>query len=480
MKTIMLPKWVEQHAHEHAQNHAEHECGLSDANASDYQRAYRNAFKKFCLEYYEHSLIPAETEDSVKGNPYKHAATAAFRNFVPGQSLKKEVGEISEKHYFSDLFANSQIPKNELEKAIRRFTAAVNNLQDVFLDAKFGPVDAKNPLRVYDHQKKSKKGGKRGADKKVTGFAEVDSLRTQAGLTYRDVLINRYVRLFVTSMMLGTVRAAFISDAVDIDSTVRRILESVPQGDLNKKANTDAFATAVFEAIVKETRAPVAEIAKRGLETIKFKISDGEVPEQLSKGKAEARKAREELEFFPTQTVKPPEQIIEAPLSIEDLLESEPKTSMEDIAEQLDYEIEPQIPAPVTQLPVQTPAQAPETKKVMRGSTKKDLKSLLSSGALTRIGSLIAERKAKSVGVRDAAARLNGIIMADISTSWPLETVAKFTRQLGSYQSALSAAKSAVSETRKQATKKKLDEVTRKILAAATEKIARALKNDLK
>jgi len=472
VKTIMLPKWVEQHAHEHAQNHAEHECGLSDSNASDYQRAYRNAFKKFCLEYYEHSLIPAETEDSVRGNPYKHAATAAFRNFVPGQSLKKEVGEISEKHYFSDLFANSQIPKNEIEKAVRRFTAAVNNLQDVFLDAKFGPVDAKNPLRVYDHQKKSKKGGKRGADKKVTGFSEVDSLRTQAGLTYRDVLINRYVRLFVTSMMLGTVRAAFISDAKDIDNTVRRILESVPQGDLNKKANTDAFATAVFDAIVKETRAPVSEIAKRGLETIKFKISDGEVPEQLSKGKAEARKAREELEFFPAETVKPPEQIIEAPLSIEEMVEKEPEPSIDDIASRLGYSDEREVLAAIVPPTVQT-------KKEMRGKTKKELKALLSSKAIAEIADLITLRREKKIGIRDAGARLNGIIMADIEASWPLEAVAKFTRLLGAYNSALSAAKSAVSEPKKEATKKKLEEVTRKILAAATVKIAQAIKNEI-
>lgn len=283
MKTIMLPLWVEKHAHEHAANFAEHEAGETDPNSPSYQRAYKQAFKKFCLEYYEHSLIPAETEDSIKGNPYAQPATAAFRNFAPG--LAQLEGEITPKQFFAYFFANSKIPAEDREKAIRRFKAAIQTLEALFLDAKFGPAVEGNKLRIYDHQKKVHTGKRAGEA----------SDRSKAKLEYRDVIMNRYVRLFVANLVLGVTKSAYMANGDEIRRNVVNSLADISSGDLNRRVNTDKFAETVFNAINQALPENASEKALRELTGTRFESSGKTEPKQLAEGKKAAAEIGKEV-----------------------------------------------------------------------------------------------------------------------------------------------------------------------------------------
>jgi len=431
MKTIMLPLWVEKHAHEHASNHAEHECGLSDPNSSDYQRAYKHAFKKFCLEYYEHSLIPAETEDSVRGNPYAQPATAAFRNFAPAK--KQRLGDPSSDQFFAYFFNSpqSKIPPEDREKAIRRFKGAVQTIERLFLDVKYGPVTDTNALRIYDHQKTNLVDFKtRGG--KLVGGREVQSKRSLAKLNYRDVIINRYVRLFVATMVLASIRNAYSSSGKDIVKAVNQALARVPAGDLNRKKNTDAFAKAVFEAIRRSTMdITPAKYAIDGILGASYDISTKGIPEQLAAGKAKKEQTINEQSQFPQEapTLVPSES--QEPYDLPDSGLSEDDAAVEAAAEKYlskNEESEMMKEYADQEFPVQDVM--PEKPRVkIEARTKTQIKAIISAAVIDAIKQIREKYKKKKIKKLDAQEEVVALLRDQLLANYLTDDIVQFAQR---------------------------------------------------
>jgi hypothetical protein len=387
MKTITLPDWVEQHADEHARNHAEFECGISDIDSPEYKKAYHNAFKKFCLEYYEHSLIPAETEDSILAeNPYAIPASAAYRNFIPsGKELPE--GQYTDKNFYRMLIESSNIPASQKASAIKRFRRAARTLEDLFLDIQFGPESDKNRFRIYDHQKK-------------VNYNESErygqpSRRALANLSYREVLMNRYTRLFVASTILAVIKSAYNADGAEILNTVRQTLADVNDGDLNKKKMTDAFSDTVFRSIEKaidSSQVRATDIAIRALKDAQFHSTKSKKePEELKRGREEYQEARSEIQ-----------KQLEAPQL---QIEQKPAESQDQALARL---VEPVVPETVEKLkPVAVPSFPAGVRK-----TKKAIKEMALKAAESQVAAMsdeevlaIAKKKTKYAKTSGKVAR---------------------------------------------------------------------------
>jgi hypothetical protein len=248
MKTIKLPEWVRDHAALHAQSVVEYELGITDASSPEYEREYEKAFHKFCREYYEHSLIPAETQDSIKSsNPY----------VTPGKES-----------YFKNIFDAGKIPPNEREKAWRNLKAAAQTIERIFFDSKYGEYTFSH----YEAKDREK---------------------------YLDVMANRYLRLLLLSVVLELVSHIYSADGAALKGAIKEALSNVRPADLNNRKKTiDKFMLGITAALDKfstqrdvalEKLAPFMIEAVKGMKTqLTSKQTEG-MPAQLAEGLKKAK-----------------------------------------------------------------------------------------------------------------------------------------------------------------------------------------------
>lgn len=197
MKVVQLPEWVKDHANLHAQSHVECELGLLDPTDPAYEREYEKAFYKFCKEYYEHALIPAETEDSIKSsNPYRTPGKSAFEEFK---------GEFAGSDQQKGLFQTGKIKsQEEVTKTWNSVKAAVQTLERIFFDHHFGDYT----------------------------FSQYHAKNNET--KYREVIVNRYLRNALLMMFLQNVKNIYETDGDKLRASVEDALKNVRNADLNK------------------------------------------------------------------------------------------------------------------------------------------------------------------------------------------------------------------------------------------------------
>jgi hypothetical protein len=199
MKKIFLKEWVRPMAELHAICVVEDLMGLSE-NDPKYQKEFEKAFHDFCLEFYEHSLIP-------------HAAN-------PTVPAGKNVFDVFQKDFMDNLKAENDEIKKELYSQITR---SVSMISRVLVESEMGKM--KYDLNGIQGEKEEK-------TKKIH-----DSVR------------NRYKRMIFICLIMGHVKSMFKLRKGEIDNFVDSLLASEKWRSLQSTPATKDFASKIKSAV---------------------------------------------------------------------------------------------------------------------------------------------------------------------------------------------------------------------------------------
>lgn len=200
-KNIYLKSWVKPMAELHAQCVVEDVLGLDkEKDQKKYEKEFEKAFEEFCVEFYEHSLIP-------------HAAN-------PTIPAGKNVFEIFESVFKENLKAESNEIKDELYSQITR---SVSMISRILVQSEMGKLK-------YD----------------LKGIEGEKEQRTQK---FHDSVRNRYKRMVFICLLMGHVKSLFKLKKGEIDNFVDSLMASEKWRSLQSTKATKDFAEKIKRAV---------------------------------------------------------------------------------------------------------------------------------------------------------------------------------------------------------------------------------------
>ena len=205
MPEIYLKKFMEKHAHLEAETF----CDLMgyEKNTKKYDKAYEEAFTKFCVEAYEHSLTPS---GELKSNP---TTAKLVRNVF--ENLPVTGAYIDELKFFSS--------KEEKEVVKAQMRGAVMSIVNVLLKYRYG-MKPKRGQEYSDFEFKPIAG------EKITDEEEQKIFQVE---------INRYVRTMLAVMVCQKLEELFDSKDLEKDNLKKVMKENLPtddEGNVTKKS----------------------------------------------------------------------------------------------------------------------------------------------------------------------------------------------------------------------------------------------------
>lgn len=250
MSKVHLPAWVEPMAHQHAENFCSHYFEGKNADESEYQDAYSQAFQQFCYEFYKHSLIPgvdesgdlseedaAEIEEFIFAqNPGQVVSRAAFESSHPKDKQGRRIpGAPLKPHFMRDFFMDFFKSSKEAQHDYNEIKDATNRAVERFLETQL-------PSLNLDHGGASKKSA--AFKKKLAAMSSDDKRKF-----YRQAVLARYVRLFMAAYTVSMLAKVFKTNGKDIETFVNRLMAGTELKDLQRGEVTDRFAISIEKAI---------------------------------------------------------------------------------------------------------------------------------------------------------------------------------------------------------------------------------------
>lgn len=222
MTQIYLKKFMEKHAHLEAENF----CDLMNykRGTKSYDKAYEEAFTRFCVEAYEHSLTPS---GELKGNP---TTPKLVRNVFENMPVTSSF--IDELKFFG-----SQEEKEVVKAQLR---GAIMSIVNVLLKYKYGMKTKGKGKELSDFEFSPIAGEKKTAEEE----------RRQI-----QVEVNLYVRTMVAVMTCVKLEELFTGHEVEKEELKKVLKENLPSDDegnitkneMHKQENRIVFAQRIYE-----------------------------------------------------------------------------------------------------------------------------------------------------------------------------------------------------------------------------------------
>lgn len=215
MKKIYLKQWVKPMAELHAISYVEDVLGLTE-DSPKFKKEFEKAFEEFCVEFYEHSLIPHAA------NPTVPAGRTVFDTFK------------------DDFFSNMKIDNLEEKRELyNNITRSVSMISRVLVEMELGKLK-------YNYNDVS--GSKEEKTKEI-----------------HDRVRNRYKRLIFISILMSHIQLMFKLKKGEIDSFVDDLLKSEKWRSLQSTKSVKDFSDKIKKAVEEDFKSyePLEGIKKK-------------------------------------------------------------------------------------------------------------------------------------------------------------------------------------------------------------------------
>jgi hypothetical protein len=221
-QVIHLKEWVKPMAMLHAQSVVEDEMGLTDQDSAEYQKEFEKAFYEFCHEFYTHSLVPHAMNPTILEGINAYVAFDDLLFDGPKSFISTNFP--NDKRAKTDPKTGETVAANaEKSKQLKR---SVGTIMRIFMLAKLKDIK-------YAYVKLEPEGEyvDTSARKKLNREAE----------------INRFIRLFMVSTIMGAINEIYQIDARQLAAAMNEKLKNVPSGKLRNKKFNVQFANEMRE-----------------------------------------------------------------------------------------------------------------------------------------------------------------------------------------------------------------------------------------
>lgn len=215
MKKIYLKEWVKPMAELHAIAYVEDVMGLTE-DSPKFQKEFEKAFVDFCVEFYNHSLIP-------------HAAN-------PTVPAGKTVFDVFKDDFISNMKNGTLEEKRELYNNITR---SVSMISRVLVEMELGKLK-------YNYN-------------------DVSGSKEEKATEIHQRVRNRYKRLIFITILMSHIQAMFKLKKGEIDSFVDELLKSEKWRSLQSTKSVKDFAEKIKGAVEEDFKSyePLENVKKK-------------------------------------------------------------------------------------------------------------------------------------------------------------------------------------------------------------------------